>query len=414
VAEEGSGEQVESDGKKEKTKEEGGSVPIAVMMLMAVIGGTTLLAMTHTKAAHIGTRTILVVDNVIAIFLAVLWFQGMDDLLDYAIPPQIHYGIVLVHTIIVLALAFAIAWALQSKTSGIAIFCGAGAHYCSFCGRKYALHLQKHHFPATPIICTLGLGVLMIGLGIFLAALYMLKRACGIKPGEESEDEAKNRFMDHFDDLENDFAAMSLASFVVVLTLFWITQQYPEDTEIEPGSHFKHDQHERLAMLLTSLGALVLGAVAMPILEKRKEKGYIKGRLCGVFVSFVCILSVLAFLLFGEMHVYENPSLNATPLFARVLFAGGCSLLAFAGIVILSIRGVTGASVVLVLQSLGLLVGFAWEETFDAAVDIAAEGSGYGHMAKGGIAILCFIAILPSYLSYKPMALQAEKDELEG
>jgi len=67
-----------------------------------------------------------------------------------------------------------------------------------------------------------------------------------------------------------------------------------------------------------------------------------------------------------------------------------------------------------VLQSLGLLVGFAWEEAFDAAVDIAAEGSGYGHMAKGGIALLCVAAILPSYLSYKPVALQAEKDELEG
>jgi len=406
-------EEKEKEEAKEK-KEERASVPIAALMLMGVVASTTILALMHSTAPRVAPRTLLMVDNIIAIFLAVLWFQGMDDMLNALIPKAFHVELVFFHTVVVMILAFATAWALKDRTKGIAIFCGAGAHYCAFSGRSWALQLQEGHYSMAPIWCTLGLFAVVVCFGVFGTALYMLKRACGIRPGEESEDEGRNRFMDRFDDVENDFAALSLASYTVVLILFWITQKYPEETEVEPGQGYKHEGHERLAMLLTSIAALVVGAVAMPTLQKLKGKGYIKGRLFGIFVSYVCILSVFSFLLFGEMHIYAHPHVNGSPLFIRILFAGGCSFMAFGGMIILSILGKTGSGVVLVLKSLGLMVGFAWEEAFDAAVDIAAEGSGYGHIAKGALCLAIVAAILPSYLSYKQYALQAEQDEVEG
>jgi len=416
----GKEEKDEKDRKEEKeekdgeVEEESASLPIVALLLMGVIGGTTMFAMMYTKAPHVASRTILTVDVVIAIFLAVLWFEGMDDMLEAAVPLHHHWAVVLVHTIMVLGLAFAVAWALKSKTSAIAIFCGAGAHYCAFTGRSLAMELQHAHFTSAPLVCTLGVLALVAALGLFGLALFMLKRACGIQPGEESENEAHNTFMDRFDDVENDFAAMSLATYVVILIQFWILQKYPEEAEIEPGDGIRHSRFERLAMLFTSLGALALAALAVPKLERRVGHGYIKGRLLGIYSSFTCILTVLAFLLFGQMHVYEHGRINASPLFARILFADGCSVLAFGGIFLLTICGAKGTSVVLVLRSLGLLAGFAWEEVFDAAVDVAAKGSGYGHVAEGTLALVCVAAILPSYLTFKKAALQAEKDELEG
>jgi len=234
LAEEGSGEEVETEGKEEeekKEKEEGASVPIALLMLMGIIAGTTLLAMVNTAVPHISTRTVLILDNTIAIFLAVLWFQGMNDMLDALIPKHLHLDLVMIHTVLVLFLAFAIAWFLKSRNSAIAIFCGAGAHYTAFSGRHFALHMQSGHFKSAPIICTLGFFVLIVCLGLMGFGLYMLKRACGVRPGVESEDENKNRFVDRFDDIENDCAAMSLASYVVIVVLFWVTQEFPRDRD---------------------------------------------------------------------------------------------------------------------------------------------------------------------------------------
>lgn len=59
-----------------------------------------------------------------------------------------------------------------------------------------------------------------------------------------------------------------------------------------------------------------------------------------------------------------------------------------------------------IIRSLGLLVGFAWEQTFDSATSVLSSGMVHTHIAKFVIAVFCVLVIVPAWYEYiLPMAI---------
>mmetsp|Transcript_83720 Transcript_83720/g.194743 ORF Transcript_83720/g.194743 Transcript_83720/m.194743 type:complete len:483 (-) Transcript_83720:88-1536(-) len=386
---------------------------LAILMVSSLICGSGVFALTQTKLAHVSNSSILVVDQVVAIFLAVLWFDAFDDVLDEVIHEHAQVTACVLHAIIILTCAVIAAWNLRSTSFGLASFCTVGAHFVGFMGQHSALEVQEGHFSLSPVVCALGL--LAVGLGIFvLCALlfFVKKRAFGIDPASESSDEHVKSFVERFDDVENDFAAMTLSSYWTMTVRFIIVKQYPEE-EIEPGTKPDHNELHRHLMLLHSGFVLFAGTFLVDRLSQLgPQKNYVLNRAVAVLKAFTILCWAFSFLVWAQMVFYEHPEWSGQPMLMRVAFAAGISLVGGASIVAFS-RDThqTGARAML-LRSTAIIVGMAWEEAFDAALEILFEGSSNAHLWKGLSAILCTVAVFPSYWVYwKPYALAAEENE---
>merc|ERR1712217_584296 len=59
-----------------------------------------------------------------------------------------------------------------------------------------------------------------------------------------------------------------------------------------------------------------------------------------------------------------------------------------------------------IINSIGLLVGFAWEQTFDESVESLSSVLPWKHLAKFLLAAFCVMVVVPAwYLYILPMAI---------
>jgi len=395
---------------------EGGSKPIAVIMLASILIGALVFAMSQTSRPHVANNTIMAADNVVAIFLAVLYFSAFSDVLEATTDPGHHIPLLFAHIAIVLFAAAFMAWKLRARSASIAGFCGAGAHFCGFMGGHFGHVLQEHHFTMSPAYCAAGTFALLLIVLLFLAGLYMLKtKVFNFTPGRESEDETVNTFLDRWDDVENDFSSMTLALYFVIVVRFAIVgDKYPEDGgDIDPGAEPDHGKGHRNLMLAWSMACLFGGGVLVHMLAPRLATAtYVPKRAIGIFTGFVTQSWVFAFLLWGKMTFYEEPSWSVEPLFARIVFAGMCSIFAIVCVLLATSGDHVFGFRSLLVTSASFLVGIGWEETFEGALDALFDGMDNAHYLKAATAVgICFV-VLPIQINFcKPLSMAAEEKE---
>jgi hypothetical protein len=396
--------------------EEGGetaSKAVVFLLFMGITLTTYTFAMTQNSSPSVANNTILVVDNITSIFLAVLWFQGVDDLTN-ALPEGHHQVLAAaLHAVILLSVAFMIAWSIKRNGNGLAWFCGAAAHYCAFASVHAGSTVQDVAFSWSIFACIAGLVLVFAALCLLGGVMYFAKRALGLKPGEESDDEGENAFVDRFDDVEQDFAAVCMAAYWTMVVRFVIVGRYPEHDEIEPGARVDHTAFDRNMMLMYTCIAAVVAVLFVAI--KLPDLSYPMQRVIGLLKAFCSLCVAFGFLFWGKMYFYEQPYFNVIPIMARLYFAGLCSVIAMVGIVILAgLKAVPGGGLTVGLATLGLVAGVAWEEVFDASIEAEVEGTAHETAGKLFIAIVASAIILPVHGMYlKPLALEAE-EALEG
>jgi hypothetical protein len=405
--------------REEGTEDESADRPskaIAFMLFMGIAIIAYVFAMTQTAAPGVAKNTIMVVDNICSIFVAVLWFSGVDELTRLCPPGHHRVAAATLHAVLLLSIAFAIAWALRAKSANLAWFCGCAAHFCAFASVHAGGTAQEEHFSWSFAACVWGLVAVFTALCVIGFLLYVAKKSLGLSPGVESEDESANAFVDRFDDVEQDFGGVCMAAYWTMVMRFAIVGRYPEHEEIEPGDEVDHTMHDRNMMLLY---VFVMAGAAVSFLwfkSKMAEPSYPVGRCLGLIQSFTCVSVAFGFLFWGKMFFYEAPYFNVIPLMARLYFAGLCTFIAMIGIFVLSgIRLSENSNrLVVATATLGLVAGVAWEEVFDAAIEAEIEGSAHEATAKLLIAILASAVILPVHGIYlKPLALAAEEEPME-
>jgi hypothetical protein len=385
---------------------------IAVLMMISIVFGSIIFMMSQTTAPHVANVTKLTLDLVMCIFMAVLWFQAIDDILTATVPGEHHVAISLIIAFGAITIAMFMAWSLKKRSASLAALCGAGAHFCAFMGAGLAVKVQKNHWIDSPMWCAVGFLVVCALFAGILTVLYFIKKSCfGIRIGRDDR-AGVDEFMDRFDDLEGDFTALALASYWVLVLRYWIVGEYPEDADVKPGDAPPHSSTNRMHLFILTIVLLVIGTVVCQMMTRLKDKNYAMGRVSDIFKSFMVFNFVFSFLTWSEMYFYEHKTMNVTPIMTRILFACGCTGMCALAILLLA-QGTSGAGArAMLLKSIGLIAGCAWEETFDAAMEVLFEPYEHAHWIKGLTALLLSVVILPAYVNYwRPIAAKAEEEE---
>jgi len=391
---------------------------VATMMLMTVCFSMIILGMTQSSDSHMRTNTIMILDNVMAIFLAVLWFEAFDNLFDKWIHKFYHDEAALIHCLVWVAISFVLACALRKHKSSLAIFCGCGGHFVSFAAIEASTKAQDSYFGEHPVLCFFGFVVLLLIFAIVIIVLHLVKTALGFH-----QDASLEHFLEGTDEMETHFAGFAMSMYWTLFVLFVIVGEYRNDEDIKPGVKPIHTPEHRFMMLCYCIGMLVIGIIVTAHLPTRETTSYFIHRFVCFSKTFIVLCCAFAFLVWGKMQFYERRSWSLSPILARIAFAGVCTTVLILGIFLLvmahhlkgSLRGfrmITSARSV-IITSLGLLAALSWEETFDEALELAA-GEAHSHILKGVVAIAVAIVVVPAYITYlKPLSLAATREEDE-
>jgi hypothetical protein len=398
---------------QEVRQEHGGHVfaigMVANIVLISLVFGMTSSTMCNGLVSDYAWAC---VDNVILIFLAVLWFQAFDDIVSTAgVSP--HGSVVgsFVHSIVLLLIGVIAAWFFRSHPILLATWCGACAHFVSFASVHSASTFQEEFFASSSVLLFVGLLVSFVVFGLISAAVIGFKRTMRM-----DQDEA---FMEGSDDVETDFSAMALSVFFVQAVRAWINGSHHSfHGEILP----EHSAFQRMCMLVFSLVMIPIGATLAVLISKlQPEAGssslasYILRRFFGFCNAFVS-MSVAWGLIFWGQWQFEEAWFRGDGFVGSVIFAVAASCFSMAGIICLAYIGQGSRADLaknearLGLRSLSLLVAFAWEKSLDGAVEALAESSEHQMSMKIQLSVGLSVVVLPIYvIFFKPIAKASEE-----
>lgn len=381
--------------------EEGPESGIGHVVTMGMMGTIVLLALlfalTNTSNAAARVYTWQTLDNVICIFLAVMVFQAVDEMvIDAHLIPHEHQVLgMVIYALVLFALACIISFALKGRPSDLAIFVGSSAHFVSF-GFMHAADTAFEHHEGIKKACILLVVIAALIAAIYVGA-YQIKKALNVLEDDE--------MMEKIDDLENDAGAMCVALSFTIVVAYIITSEHQEIEEKEESS-----AEEKRKMLYYALFATVLSCVLVYFLGGLEDSSSYVVKRCGMFLKSLCgMCCAWGWLLWGKWYFHES-LYEYAPMFSRVYFAFWVSIAAMVVILILSKIPAGSAGrrdKALALMVMGLLAGWSWEETFDAGIEILAEEQKHEFTGyKILLAVMMLSVILPVHIIYfKPMVM---------
>jgi hypothetical protein len=413
--------------KEEKTAKDAIPVPsvhqsagetFAIAFFANVAMLACVFAMASAENKTVANYTWFLIDQVVAIFLAVMHFQAFDSLLSFSsmgVGNKVAASIV--HMVALLFLVVFVAAYLQRKgdKNAVAVLCGAGAHFVSFSAIHAGAGMQNKVFVAasyTVEMCILGLVVLCLGIGIIGMLVYKAKQRFTEKnkEGETINMTEDDDFMDKSDDVENDAGATAFSVVFTMLIRFLLTGHHPKDDDTD----FDHTAGQRTAMLIYAFICLIVAGVGINFIAKKcpdepkNGKEYAVKRVCNFFKTVLAMNVAWAFLYWGEWEFFEALYPH-DPIKGRVMFAIVTTLIGGLLLIALSKTPDRGDKALIrtklcALTALSLVIAFSWELCFDSAVEQMVEGQAHPVFLKVLSCVVMLAIILPVYVIYmKPI-----------
>lgn len=406
-------------------EEQIGQVSTVIIFGFMILGAATFFLLSY-EDPKLRLSTWQAIENVASIFIAVMWFQAFDDLLE-AGGWEKHYAVLaaLLHAMILFSICVVVSWSVRNKHRYLTALTAVGAHYISFSALHFQNEASDRFFSSHWGLCLLGVAIFLVLL-MGIATLHHFIR--------EKTHMNHQEFEDSVDDVENDIGGMVLAFAWTTFVRYLILGRYPEHHDAEPGEP-PHSALQRGLLLLYAVLITVAAFFIIPwldhwMLEHSQTASRVLIRLHLLCYPFITMSCAWAFLLWGEWEFYESLFMGNAML-GRAVFAFLCTtmciVLLFAFSVVVKRRsdaeraravGQDARSLQLskiqaqvdeererdirrlVVNMLSLIVAFSWEETFDAAVEGAVEGSAHEATAKVILAIVVAGAVLPVYILY--------------
>jgi len=423
----GKSEEGEKEEEKEGGKSEGGEEEetdhaghiFAVGMMSTIVILASVFGLASSESKQVSGLTWQAIDNVVAIFIAVMYYQAFDELMDFGgIMGHHAVAAAVLHAVVLLALAIYIALLLSARSGKVqlAIFCGCVAHYVSFASMHGSKTIQEEYFSTKkgiaprPWLLLCGLLVLLLCLAALAAVIYQIKKRRGLLEKEEWNEKVT--------DVENDFSAMGFAVAWSLYVRYLICGSYHK---LEGEGSGVTTAFERNLMLAYGVAMLLITAFAvksMNAVKAREGTSYTTTRVIMFFTSFFTMSVAWALILWGEWQFIQK-MYAGSPITGRLFFAMICSLIAGVGIIALayllpeSSNDSVQHSRKVALVAMSLVVGWSWELCFDAAIESLAEGSVHPAIYKVSLALGLGAVIIPVYMWFlKPYAI--EKSEAAG
>jgi len=372
----------------------------AVSFFATITMLTAVFAMASSKNDSLKNYTWFVIDQVIVIFLAVMYFQAFDSLLDFG-AMGVHNEVVasILHAVIMLSMILVIAARIRKNELGLAVLCGAGAHVASFSSIHAAAGLQNYFvgMSMTSLTCIFGLFVLALGLAVVGYLVLTAKKKAQL--------DGNQTFMEKTDDLENDFGAMAFSVVFTMFVRYLLTGHHPVDDETD----FDHSSEQRMRMFIYAWVCLLVAGFTVTLCSKKaaESDSYAFKRMM-TFCNTVATMNVAwAFLYWGEWQFFEalypGEAIKGRVMFAIVATVA-CGLVLFALTKITSLQGEAKKNKLVALTAISLVCAWSWELCFDAAVEDMTEGVSHPAGWKIGLTLFLFAVILPVYAMYvKPI-----------
>lgn len=405
-ADEGSPETAESGG---KTAEQKAGEAFALSFFATVALLSVVFAMASSENDTLKNYTWFLMDQVVAIFIAVMYFNAFDSFLDFHKADLSQHAMVvcsIIHALVLLTIVLGLAAALRKRKVALAILCSAGAHVVSFSSIHAAAHSQNNFVGMSYSwtfcifgICTLTIAVLGVG---YVA--YSAKRRMHLSEDEE--------YLEKTDDLENDAAAMAVSVAWTMFVRFAITGYHPVDDE----ATFGHTQNQRYAMLFYAIISFVLAGIITAVCTKKAAEpnaSYMIKRLMAFCSTVVTMNVAWAVLYWGEWEFFEalypNEEIKGKLMFAiGMTMLGGMLLLGLARMKSADGAGALAADVRVALVGVSLVIAWSWELCFDSAIEAMCEGVAHPAGWKIMTTLMLGAIVIPVYGLYmKPISTKA-------
>lgn len=381
-----------------------------------------IFAMTHGQNLHLANCTFLAVDSSLTVFLAVVWFQALREMIDLL--PGNHNKVLAaaINAICWLLFIVAFAWFVHARPSLLAVVSSFGAYLVAFSSMHAANISQKFYFSQHWLQSLIGIWLILVCLLILTFMLYFAKKTFFSDTAKRSTEKGVNDWAASTDEIESDFWAMPAAVAFTGFVKFLISTKFHFRALIssgrtkgndlkavveEEGDDARHTNKERMMLLAWAVSLLVVGCVAIPFLKRlqRQDRPYRQQRIIGFACSFISLCIAWAFLDWGQWHVYEK--LRDDPIFARIIFADFCTVIALLGVWALAMLRLRMCNVKLAIRALSLMVAWSWEQTFDATF----EHEPHKWFAKLFVALSLGAILLPIMTIYiKPITLNIQED----
>jgi len=378
----------------------------ANVALMSVV-----FAMASASNTGVKQGTWFLIDQVVAIFLAVLYFQAFSSLMDFAdFAPHNHVLVSIIHAVAMLVMVLVVARFVRNQGIVLAVLCGVGAHICCFSSIHAAASVQNMWlgWSYTWVMCIFGLSVLGLGLAIIGYLVYSAKKQANLIDQDD--------FMDKTDDLENDFGAMAFSVVFTMFVRFVLTGHHPVDDDTE----FDHSAQDRSRMFIYACLCLVVAGFVVSLCSKKAEEykdNYAVKRIMTFFTTVAAMNVAWALLYWGEWEFFEalypgkGEEIKGRAMFAIVTTCLGClAMVGLSKVPSSATKGNTASTMKVSLTAISLLIAWSWELCFDTAME---QMSGGAHPAGLKIAstLALFTIVVPVYYYHiKPACIANSPD----
>jgi len=415
-----------------------------LLILGAILTGAQVTAMAQNKDFTVKAKTWSVMEKILIIFVAVMWFQVFDDFFSWAgLSLQMEVLISCIHAIVVFVVIVVVASSMMKKKQTqtlVAVLTAWGMHYLSFMLVHAGSHAQDAFFSQYIWLCFVGVFVCFI----VFAGFSALTRKILLKQYENADD---SHFVDNIEELEDDASGMMLAYVFIMLVRFCICGTY-HDLQADGSMH--HTAWQRAGLLIYALvvsAAALLLQARLNLIGERLEStlgGYFGQRMILLLNPFLVMLVVWSFMLWADWEFFEH-LFRGEEIMGHVVWSTLCTIVSF-GLVYLyakqakrvmhpdrnnedRLRRQSSKAMDLawrwadlekrkyLLNAVAVMVAFSWAQSFSVSIDAAVEWRAHPFGVKAVLTALVTAVAFPVYFFYVrhvvPLMERGEDQELE-
>lgn len=377
---------------------------LLVTVLCLFFGAVVVIASKEESARG---RLWVLTDEVLMLFLAVAWYQAVDEGMD-AWPNELHsmLGSVL-HAVVVYVAVIGTAWYLRERKRRISIVCGSFAHYLSFAAIK-ACHLaQEKYFSAHPgmaFACVFPCAIVITTIGC-------VKNGAAALLGLDN-----NEWNEATTELGLDVAGMCLAFVLSQAIQFAMCGEFDNIEE----SDMKHTTMHVYMAAAYALGATFLAITALPRIQRARScRGELSmvGKLLGIAQNIVTMMTAWSYVFCLQWGLVEHTLVEDRSAAVQCIFAAVVASVTTV-FLIKSTHGLaTGQNAlkVMIFKASALVCAWKWESVLNEGIDEYTKGSSEVNvLGKLLVAIILLCFILPLlFIVVKPKVIQIEDHEEE-
>lgn len=418
---------------------------VSVMLLGSIGFQMLLFYLVNHPDEDIKRYSWQVLSKTISIFCAVLLFQACNGLVEYhviesktglgsskvagffgdswaVVIDNVHLLLWLIALQVVLAITSgAVGQEPANGMEGVELnmksYSVLFSHIAGFASINAWGSLQQVFLNSNPFIAILAVPIGFVGLfGVFFAFDLLRDKIAKSDDGEVDEYEAK--WDEETEEAENDVAGLSLSFLTVQVIRFAISDKLPNQEGLEEGDP-KFSMSQWGSLLVCGLVFEVIAVLVnraegrVPHEAERLKRAYSVANNYFSFGNSWCFF-------YAVRWAIVSSSFTSEPALLPVCIALFLSAVSFLFIWILDkiednqlFGAESEEGIDLIIQGLGVLVGFSWEQCFDVAVTVVASSCKHTLQPPTTKLLLSVLLVLIVFPAWRIYILKTEQELIE-